>query len=238
MTDRLLRRDADSDITFTATQDKLLFLCELGWTMLLQGNLRIHFEDLAEHIQRHFHRLIQSHGMEALYRDLRTHGLLHSDAGGHFEFAHKAFAEYFVALRFGAEAGCLAGRFTSTYRERNHSVSELPYPQKMALELVHTFARTPFNKEELTVVKELLEGMIDGNSVERLWSLLRETGSHSPESMMTVSANALQLLIMKGYTFPGGRDLSGALIATVETPTRRPARDQAAPCVGVGWSPI
>ena len=218
VTDRLLRRDAESGSTFTTTRDKLLFLCELSWTMLSQGNLRIHFEDLAEHIQRHFQRLIQSYGMEALYRDLRTHGLLHSDAGGHFEFAHKAFAEYFVALRLGAEAGCLAGRFMSTYREhreRNRSVSELPYSQKAASELVHTFARTPLNKEAMTVVSELLAGMIDGNSVERLWSLLRETGSYSPESMRTVSANALQLLIMKGETFRG-RDLSGALVATAE----------------------
>ena len=216
-TDRLLRRDAETASTFTATRDKLLFLCELGWTMLFQGNLRIHFEDLADHIQRHFQRLIQAYGMEALYRDLRTHGLLHSDAGGHFEFAHKAFAEYFVALRLGAEAGCLAGRFTSTYREPDHSVSELPYTRKPVSELVHTFGRTPFSHEEMTVVCELLAGMIDGNSIEHLWSLLRETGRGSPESMRTVSANALRLLIMKNETFRG-RDLSGALIAAVELP--------------------
>ena len=186
--------------------------------MLSQGSLRIHFEDLAEHIRRHFQSLTHSLGTEALSRDLRTHGLLHRDSSGYFEFAHKGFAEYFVALKLGAEVGCLSSRFTSTYRDLEElRETKLPYRKKPAPELVGTFGRMPFANQDMTVVCDLLAGMMDGNTVDRLWEVLKETGTASPESMSTISSNALMLLTRRGEVFRG-RDLSGALLADAELP--------------------
>ena len=47
-TNRLILRNIATQNTFTSTRDKLYFLCELAWEMLLSQNLRIHFSQIPE----------------------------------------------------------------------------------------------------------------------------------------------------------------------------------------------
>jgi len=125
-TNKLLLRNISAEKTFTSTADKLYFLCELAWEMINSNQLRIHYIEIPERIKTYFgHRIKDQHELDTWDYDLRAQTLLHRDAAGYYEFAHKSLAEYFVALKLAAQTGCLDPTFTSAYSEADGKPCEL-----------------------------------------------------------------------------------------------------------------
>lgn len=98
--DRLLLRNILTERTFTSTEDKVVFLCELAWEMVTSGSLLIHYTAFPSRIRTYFgDRVKDQHELDTWDYDLRSQTLLHRNAAGYYEFAHKSLAEYFASRR-------------------------------------------------------------------------------------------------------------------------------------------
>lgn len=95
--------------------------------MIKTGELRIHYAAIPERIKSYFaERIKDQHELDTWDFDLRNQTLLLRDAAGYYEFAHKSLAEYFVALKFAAELGCLNALFPRTYPEATGARASFP----------------------------------------------------------------------------------------------------------------
>lgn len=194
-TDKLLLRNITAKKTFTTTADKLYFLCELGWEMIRSGELRIHYTSIPERIKTYFgDRIRDQHELDTWDFDLRAQTLLHRDAAGYYEFAHKSLAEYFVAFKFVAEIGCMERQFRQTYSEADGTASRIPFQPKQIGDLAQTFGLMMLNDQRLSAVLPLLRGMLGDDVANRCWDILEESKGKSPEQVNYVSANAVRLI--------------------------------------------
>ncbi len=205
-TNKLLLRNIDTKRTFTTTSDKLYFLCELAWEMIKSGELRIHYTAIPERIKVYFGgRIKDQHELDTWDFDLRNQTLLHRDAVGYYEFAHKSLAEYFVAFKFAAELGCLAPVFTQTYCEAEGQRCKIPIKQKDILRLAETFGAIGLSDERMYAVLNLLKGMMSKDSSKRLWEVVYETRKRTSEEVKYVGGNAATLLRMLDESFVGAK---------------------------------
>ena len=214
-TDKLLLRNIDTKRTFTTTADKIYFLCELAWEMIKSGELRIHYTTIPERIKTYFGRRIKDqHELDTWDFDLRNQTLLHRNAAGYYEFAHKSLAEYFIAFKFASELGCLAKEFSQTYCEAEGELCKIPIEQKDIGKLSESFGAIVLMDEQMYAVKNFLKDMITKDATERLWEILGETRGLAAEKVMYTGGNVATLLKMKGESFEGSdlvqMSLSGA----------------------------
>ena len=214
-TNKLLLRNIAAQKTFTSTADKLYFLCELAWEMLRTNELRIHFADIPERIRAYFGDQIKDqHELDTWDFDLRSQTLLHRDAAGYYEFAHKSLAEYFVALKFASELGCLRSRFCETYTESDGRFCKPPLESKDVTELARTFGAMRLGDERIRVVRSLLHGMMADDCVEHLLEIVDQTRGRSFEDVLYSGGNACSL-VPSDEVQRAGASLSGAVIAGV-----------------------
>lgn len=215
-TNKLLLRNITNQKTFTSTRDKLFFLCELAWEMLRNQELRVHYSEIPDRIQAYFgERIRNPHELDNWDFDLRNQTLLHRDASGYYEFAHKSLAEYFVALKFACELGCLAWEFKATYVEEGGSIANLPYELKTIKELAETFAALRFGRDgRVYAVRTLMAGMLDQAGISRLWLLLNDCrnllGGYA-------ASNIVSLLTAACVSFEGA-DLSSLVLGHASLP--------------------
>ncbi|HTU46422.1 MAG TPA: pentapeptide repeat-containing protein [Bryobacteraceae bacterium] len=212
-TNRLLLRNIDTQRTFTTTADKLFFLCELAWEMIKTGELRIHYAAIPERIKSYFgDRIKDQHELDTWDFDLRNQTLLRRDAAGYYEFAHKSLAEYFVALKFAAELGCLNPVFPQTYTEANGRPCELPLRWRSLEQLAATFGALAFTDERMHAIRDLLFAMLVPDAPTSLWTLLKATKNKSFDAVRYVGGNAATLLSLLREPFASA-DLAGAVLA-------------------------
>ncbi|MCD4798185.1 MAG: pentapeptide repeat-containing protein, partial [Methanosarcinales archaeon] len=184
------------------TSDKLYFLCELAWEMIESDELRIHYTEIPGRINEYFEQKIKDrHDLDNWDFDLRSQTLLHRDAAGYYEFAHKSLAEYFVALKFAAELGCLSPDFMQTYCEADGQRCLIPIKQKNISELVETFGALSLRNEGMYAVQDLLYEMIAQDAAKRLWEVVNETKGKTQEQVKYAGGNAATLLKLKGESF-------------------------------------
>jgi len=215
-TNKLLLRNIDTKRTFTTTADKLYFLCELAWEMIGSGELRLHYKVIPERIRAYFGDRVQDqHELDTWDFDLRNQTLLHRDARGYYEFAHKSLAEYFVAFKFGAELECLAPPFTATYREEDGNPCRMPISPKPIAGLASTFGAIAMGDERILPVRSFLLGMVSQQASARLWQLIAESRGKQREQVGYAGGNAATLLTMMGESFVQA-DLRGAVLAGVD----------------------
>jgi hypothetical protein len=202
-TNNLLLRNISNKRTFTTTADKLFFLCELAWEMIKRDKLNMHYKDITERIGYYFKEQINDKRDELDHwdLDLRNQTLLHRNAAGYYEFAHKSLAEYFVAFKFAAEVGCLAPIFAQAYKEANNKASNLPISKKGIVELVDTFGAISFRNPKMKVVKDLLREMVDENVEKCLLDIIRFTKGKTFEQVKFIGGNAATLFKMNGSSF-------------------------------------
>ena len=173
-TNKLLVRNIDTKRSFTTTSDKLYFLCELAWEMIKNDELRIHYKDIPVRIKFYFGERIQNQQeLDSWDYDLRNQTLLHRDAAGYYEFAHKSLAEYFVAFKFGAELGLLTKIFQSTYLEKNGNPCIIPFEKKSYNELESTFGFIPLRDERMKAVVKFIASMISDVPYILLWDKMK-----------------------------------------------------------------
>ncbi len=203
-TNKLLLRNIDTKRTFTKTADKLYFLCELAWEMIKSGELRIHYISIPERIKAYFgERIKDQHELDTWDFDLRNQTLLHRNAAGYYEFAHKSLAEYFVALKFAAELGCLAPEFTKTYCESEGKPCDIPMEQKEVTGLAETFGALVLNDERMRTIWNLFQEMMAKDSSKQLWKVIDETRGKTEENVKYAGGNAATLLSIKRESFKG-----------------------------------
>ena len=212
-TNNLLLRNISNMRTFTTTADKLFFLCEIAWEMIKRDKLNMHYKDITEKIGNYFKEQIKGRRDELDHwdLDLRNQTLLHRNAAGYYEFAHKSLAEYFIALKFAAELGCLAPIFAQTYKEANNKPSHPPIAKKSTLELIDTFGAISFRNPKMKVIKDLLREMIDENVENCLLDLIHSTKGRTFEQVKFIGGNAATLLKMNGSSFEN-LDLSQTML--------------------------
>lgn len=202
-TNRLLLRNIDTQRTFTTTADKLYFLCELAWEMIKSGELRVHYKDIPVRIKGYFgDRIKDQHELDTWDFDLRNQTLLHRDAAGYYEFAHKSLAEYFVAFKLAAELGCLAGVFRQTYCEADGQPCQIPIERKQINELAETFGAMVL-VDQWGALTGMLLGVSAEDAEERLWGIIKETRGKTPEQVKYIGCNAVRMLQWKHESFVG-----------------------------------
>ncbi len=234
-TDIHLVRNLLTERTFRSTADKLFFLCELAWNMLSRGELRTHYRAIPPYIKAFCsHRPLNDDELDVWDYDTRHQTFLRRDVAGYYEFAHKSLVEYFVALKFAAEIGCLHPRFSQVYGEADVQPFAFPIEQKPLRHLLTTFGKLPLQSEHMYIVGNLLAGMLRDDAADTLWQLIDETRNSTPEQVRHVCSNAITLLHMYGEIFRGanlahtmltaanlqqadltGADMSGAILIAV-----------------------
>jgi WD40 repeat protein len=194
-TNKLLLRNIDTKRTFSTTADKLYFLCELALEMISTQVMQIHYKEIPARITGYFGKKIKDeHELDHWDFDLRSQTLLHRNAAGYYEFAHKSLAEYFVAFKFAAELGCLASPFKNTYKEEDGQTCAVPYGELGVEALAKTFGAFPMNDARLKAVKQIFIGMLEKDSPDRLWQLLRETKGKNLDQVQYVGGNLFNIL--------------------------------------------
>jgi WD40 repeat protein len=188
--------------------------------MLRIGNLRVHYSDIPSRITGYFgDRVKGQHELDSWDYDLRNQTLLHRDAAGHYEFAHKSLAEYFVAYKFGLELGCLRNEFLDTYREADGRPCK-PFRGEMSVNsLSQTFGFMSMTDSQMWAVRRLLAAMLDTKATDQLWKIVADAQAGESTQTGCTGANALTLLNdlradLRGHDFSGsvlqGTDLSYA----------------------------
>ena len=181
--------------------------------MIQTNELRIHYNAIPDRISSYFgDRIKDQHELDMWDYDLRNQTLLHRDAAGYYEFAHKSLAEYFVAFKFAAELGSLAMLFSQTYCEGDGQPCELPITQKDIAGLAQTFGVMALKDAQMGATCSLLREMITGNAAKRLWRLINETKGRPLEEVKYVGGNAATLLNQMGKSF-ARRNLRGVVLA-------------------------
>lgn len=203
-TNKLLLRNITAEKTFTSTSDKLYFLCELAWQMISSDNMRVHYKAIPEMIKAYFgDRIKDQHELDTWDYDLRSQTLLHRNVvgAGYYEFAHKSLAEYFVALKFAAELGCLPLEFTQTYSEANGQFCKIPFEQKNITFLAKSFGAIPLKNAKMHAVNQFLWEMITKDSLRELWQILYATRGKTLEQVNYTGGNVVGLLLYLGESF-------------------------------------
>lgn len=214
-TNKLLLRNITAEKTFTSMADKLYFLCELAWEMIRSNQLRIHYKSIPELIKSYFgDRIKDQHELDTWDYDLRSQTLLHRnvEGAGYYEFAHKSLAEYFVALKFAIEIGCLEPEFMQTYCKADGKACKMPFEQKDLKGLTETFGVRSLSHPSMRTVLDMLEEMIASNAIDSLWQIIFETKVKTVEQVGYIGGNAATLLLKKKQTFAGA-DLSRTVLA-------------------------
>jgi predicted NACHT family NTPase len=106
---RKMERDIKSDRTFTSLADKLYFLCELSWEMLSSDEMSLNYKLFPDRIRRLFG--VTEKDLDHWHYDMMAQTMLTRNASGDYTPAHRSLLEFFVAYKFAAELGVLAGDF-------------------------------------------------------------------------------------------------------------------------------
>jgi len=207
-TNRLLVRNIDTQRTFTSTADKLYFLCELAWEMIRDGELRIHYKEIPERIRRLFgERIENEQALDHWDYDLRNQTLLHRNAAGYYEFAHKSLAEFFVALKFASDLGVLDSKVLSTYREADGNACVAPERELDIDQLVKEFGCFESRDERIKPSWGFLPYMIDRQKAkQQLTDIILLTRHRPSADSGCLAGNALTLLQKCGLTTQAEND--------------------------------
>ncbi|NJM18363.1 MAG: NACHT domain-containing protein [Richelia sp. SM1_7_0] len=232
---RKMERDIKAERTFTSLADKLYFLCELSWEMLLNDQMSINYKLFPDRIRRLFGSMVQEQNdLDHWHYDMMGQTMLIRNANGDYTPAHRSLLEFFVAYKFAAELGALAGDFTelassqscldvaaapteytwSGYFERKLdnsgnciAISSLKGFTEESLEkLRETFGRSPLTK----AVMDLMLGMVGDN--EALVKVIELTRGRSEDEVGYVGGNAATLAVKIDKTSLEGRDFSGVVV--------------------------
>lgn len=193
-TKALLLRNIDTERTFTTTADKLYFLCELAWEMIESNDLRVHYREIPERIRSYFGEQIEEdRELDHWDYDLRNQTLLHRNAAGYYEFAHKSLAEWFVALKFTAELGCLDPKIPAAYGDDPQHPCPLRHHALELSELATTFGHIALTDNRMSAIFELLPkimrkdaGSILLNKISKSNNTHTETTNHTNRNIFSM----------------------------------------------------
>ena len=225
---RKMERDIKAERTFTSLADKLYFLCELSWEMLLTDQLSLNYRLFPDRIRRLFGSVVQEQkDLDHWHYDMMGQTMLIRNAEGDYTPAHRSLLEFFVAYKFAAELGVLADDFTElaqgqffldktialefyTWSSYFANIAVIPGLQGFVRESLEVL-RESFGKAPLTkAVIDLMRGMVGDR--QSLVDVIEETRGRSSDEVGYVGGNAATLAVQMNKSALEGRDFSSALI--------------------------
>lgn len=124
---RKMERDIKAERTFTSLADKLYFLCELSWEMILSDQMRLNYKLFPERIRKLFGSVVQEQtDLDHWHYDMMGQSMLIRDAEGNYSPAHRSLLEFFVAYKLVALLGVLEPDFLDVARDQTHIDQALP----------------------------------------------------------------------------------------------------------------
>jgi tetratricopeptide (TPR) repeat protein len=170
-------------------KQKLYLLCELAWDMIQRNYESINSEEIRHMIQE-FIKVRTGRRIDFFEFAFRNQAMLRNDAEGNYSFSHRSLAEYFVALKFAAELGCLGPEFKKSYCD-SESNSYIPYEQKNLADVVRTFGARSLLNKEMDGIRNFLVEMI---TLRGLWTLIADIKKAPKEDVKFCLENANILL--------------------------------------------
>ncbi|MDM8553576.1 SUMF1/EgtB/PvdO family nonheme iron enzyme [Desulfococcaceae bacterium HSG7] len=115
-----LDRDFDAKRTFTSLADKLFFICELSWEMLITDKMSLNYRLFPDRLQNMFGEAVaEEKDLDHWHYDMMGNNLLIRNDDGDYTPAHRSLLEFFVAVKAVAQLGMLPSDFTEPVRIRN-----------------------------------------------------------------------------------------------------------------------
>jgi len=213
---RKMERDIKADRTFTSLADKLYFLCELSWEMLVSDQMSLNYRDFPDRLRQLFpHSTKIQKDIDHWRNDMAGQTMLIRNADGDYSPAHRSLLEFFVAYKFCAELGVLASDFVeiagsasnidktlvsrkykwsgyfSREIESNNKFKPIPALQNFEAEPIETLKKTVGKQRFTYVILELMRNMIDR---EALWSFFDRVSSIEKNEDTFLGGNILSLL--------------------------------------------
>jgi predicted NACHT family NTPase len=231
---RKMERDIKSDRTFTSLADKLYFLCELSWEMLSSDEMSLNYKLFPDRIRRLFG--VTEKDLDHWHYDMMAQTMLIRNANGDYTPAHRSLLEFFVAYKFAAELGVLAGDFIELAQAQScldGSAAPADYTWSgyfsrqidaagdyVAIPALRGFIsesleklRETFGRSVLTkAVMDLLVPMVDVGKQEAIIQVIEGTRGRSEDEVGYVGGNAATLAVKIDKDALKGKDLSGAVI--------------------------
>jgi WD40 repeat protein len=103
-----MKRDIETERTFTSLADKLYFLCEIAWEMLSTERMKLNYREFPDRIRKIFKESVQEQkDIDHWQYDMMGQTILIRNADGDYTPAHRSFLEFLVAYKFAAELGLL-----------------------------------------------------------------------------------------------------------------------------------
>ncbi|MDM8541631.1 SUMF1/EgtB/PvdO family nonheme iron enzyme [Desulfococcaceae bacterium HSG9] len=115
-----LDQDFAAKRTFTSLADKLFFICELSWEMLITDKMSLNYRLFPDRLQNLFGEAVaQEKDLDHWHYDMMGNNLLIRNDDGDYTPAHRSLLEFFVAVKAVAQLGMLPSDFTEPARIRN-----------------------------------------------------------------------------------------------------------------------
>jgi predicted NACHT family NTPase len=231
---RKMERDIKSDRTFTSLADKLYFLCELSWEMLSSDEMSLNYKLFPDRIRRLFG--VTEKDLDHWHYDMMAQTMLIRNANGDYTPAHRSLLEFFVAYKFAAELGVLAGDFIELAQAQScldGSAAPVDYTWSgyfsrqldnagncVAIAPLKEFVsesleklRETFGRSVLTkAVMDLLLPMVDVDKKEAIIKVIEGTRGRSEDEVAYVGGNAATLAVKLDKAALEGRDLHHTLV--------------------------
>ena len=218
---RKMERDIKAERTFTSLADKLYFLCELSWEMILSDQMRLNYKLFPEQIRKLFGPVVQEQtDLDHWHYDMMGQSMLIRDAEGNYSPAHRSLLEFFVAYKLVAMLGVLAPDFIEIAQDQPYVDQALPpqeygwwdYCQRQvdeqgAIQKIAPLLRFRFGDREslqpLLVPAQLAKAILDlavpmidsALMVERLFPQIQTTREQTQEQAGYWGGNLTQLLV-------------------------------------------
>jgi predicted NACHT family NTPase len=126
---RKMERDIKAERTFTSLADKLYFLCELSWEMVSSDQMSLNYRLFPDRIRRLFGSMVREEkDLDHWHYDMMGQTMLIRNSEGDYTPAHRSLLEFFVAYKFAAQLGVLAGDFMELAQAQSY-IDEGAAPQ-------------------------------------------------------------------------------------------------------------
>ncbi|WP_264327430.1 NACHT domain-containing protein [Romeriopsis navalis] len=103
---RKMQRDIKEERTFTSMADKLYFLCELSWEMLYSDRMSLNYREFPDRLRQLFGDVVrEDKTLDHWHYDMMGQSMLIRNSEGDYSPAHRSLLEFFVAYKFGGDAG-------------------------------------------------------------------------------------------------------------------------------------
>ncbi len=115
---RKMTKDIRAARTFTSLTDKVYFLCELSWEMILNEQMTMNYRAFPDRLREYFGEAVsEERDLDHWHYDMLGQTMLIRNNAGDYAPAHRSLLEFLVAFKLVAELGFLQGDYLGLLQE-------------------------------------------------------------------------------------------------------------------------